>query len=119
MERLDMSLLANILSRCKHQKPAPAGGPIVNDGDFAPLSSYRLVSKEWAAEGLQILGTVRVLHNFEELDQSSLRRLLERAPHIKRLAIAFSISPESSESSDTTVGSSESNFEYPPWEMVC
>jgi hypothetical protein len=118
MERLNTSLLANILSRCKHQKPAIAREPIVDDGDFAPLSSYRLVSKEWATEGLQILGTVRVLHNFEELDQSSLQRLLERAPHIKRLEIGFFISLESSKSSDTTVGSSESNFEYPPWETV-
>jgi hypothetical protein len=118
MERLDTSLLANILSRCKHQKPASACGQIVNDGDFAPLSSYKLVFKEWAAEGLQILGTVRVLHNFKELDQSSLQRLLKRAPHINRLEIAFPISPESSKSSDTTVGSSKSNFEYPPWEIV-
>jgi hypothetical protein len=118
MERFDTSLLADILSRCKHQKPAPARGQIVNDGDFAHLSSYMLVSKEWAAEGIQILGTVRVLHNFEELDQSSVQRLLERAPHINRFEIAFPILPKSSESSDTTVGSSESNFEYPPREMV-
>jgi hypothetical protein len=117
MERLDTSLLANILSRCKHQKPAPARGSNVNDGDLAPFSSYMLVSKKWAVEGLQILGTVRVLHNFEEMDQSSLQRLLKRG-HIKRLGIAFPISPKSSESSDTTVGSSESNFEYLPWETV-
>jgi hypothetical protein len=119
MDRLNTSLFANIVSRCKHQKPAPARGSNVNDGDLAPLSLYRLVSKKWAVEGLQILGTVRVLHNFEEMDQSSLQRLLERAPHIKRLGvISFLISPESSKSSDTTVGSSKSNFEYPPWKTV-
>jgi hypothetical protein len=114
MVRLDTSLLANILCRCKHQKPAPARGSNVNDGNLAPLSSYRLVSKKWAVKGLQLFGIVRVLHNSMELDQSSLQRLLERAPHIKILDIAFLMSPELSESSDTTVGSSESSFEYLP-----
>ena len=115
MDRLDTSLLSNILSRCKHPKPAR---PLdVDDGDFVPFSSYRLVSKEWAAEGLQLLGTVKVLHNFEELDQSSLQRLLERAPHIKILEIAFPITPEPSDSNDHAVGFSKSRFD-PPWEVV-
>jgi hypothetical protein len=115
MDRLDTSLLSNILSRCKH--PNPARPLNVDDGDFVPFSSYRLVSKEWSAEGLQLLKTVKVLHNLEELDQSSLQRLLERAPHIKILEIAFSITPEPSNSNDHAVGFSKSRFD-PPWEVV-
>jgi hypothetical protein len=88
-----------------------------DDGDFVPFSSYMLVSKEWAAEGLQHLGTVKVLHNFEEMDPSSLQRLLERAPHIKILDIAFPITPEPSKSNDNKVGSSKSGLD-PPWEVV-
>jgi hypothetical protein len=119
MDRLDASLLSNILSRCKHPKPTRASRlDVDNARDSVPLSSYRLVSKQWAAEGLQLLGTVKVLHNFEDLDQSSLQRLLECAPHIKILDIAFPITPEPSESSDNTVGSSKSSFAPPLWEMV-
>jgi hypothetical protein len=107
MDRLDASLLSNILSRCKDPKPTCARWLDVDNARYsAPLSSYRLVSKQWATEVLQLLVTVKVLHNFEDLDQSSLQRLLECAPHIKILDIAFPITPERSESSENTVGSS-------------
>jgi hypothetical protein len=85
--------------------------------DLAPFNSYRLVSKRWAAEGLELLGTVKVLHNFEELDQSSLQRSLKRAPHIKILDIMFPITLEPSESNDNKVGSSKSGLD-PPWKVV-
>jgi hypothetical protein len=117
MERLDTSLLSNILSRCKRPNPALARGLNVDDGNFVPFSSYRLVSKEWAAKSLQHLGTVKVLHKFEELDPSSLQRLLECAPHIKILDIAFPITTEPSKSNDNKVGSSKSGLD-PPWEVV-
>jgi hypothetical protein len=119
MDMLHTSLLSNILSRCKHSKLAHVRRLDLGDGDLAPLSSYRLVSEKWAPEILQLLGTIMVPHsNFEELDQSSLQSLLERAPHIKILDIAFPILPESSKSSDNTVGSSESSFDHPPRKMV-
>jgi hypothetical protein len=86
-------------------------------GTFVPFSSYRLVSKEWAAEGLQLLKTVKVVHDFEELDQSSLQLLLERAPHIKILEIAFLITSEPSDSNDHAVGFSKSRLD-PPWKVV-
>jgi hypothetical protein len=58
-----------------------------------------------------------MLHNFEELDPSSLQRLLEHAPHIKILDIAFPITPEPSESNHNKVGSSKSGLD-PPWKVV-
>jgi hypothetical protein len=67
--------------------------------------------------GSQHLGTFKVLHHFKELDPSSLQRLLERAPHIKILDIAFPITHEPSESNDNKVGSSKSGLD-PPWEVV-
>jgi hypothetical protein len=78
MERLDTGLLSNILSRCKHPKSAPLPRWLDKDDQtFTTFSSYRLVSKQWAMEGLQIIEIVRVPHNFEELDQSSLQSLLK------------------------------------------
>jgi hypothetical protein len=100
MEGLDTALLSNILFRCKHPKSAPLGWLDKNDQNFTPFSSYMLVSKQWAAKGLQILKIVRVSHNFEELDQASLQSLLECAPHITILDITFPITYSPNESSD-------------------
>jgi hypothetical protein len=118
MDRLHTSLLSNILSCCKHSKFAHARRLDLDDGDLASLSSYRLVSKQCAMGALQLLGTIRVLHSmFEEVDQSSLQSLLERAPHIKILDIAFL---KCSKSSDNMVSSGESSpsFNHPPRKMV-
>jgi hypothetical protein len=118
MDRLDASLLSKILFRCKHPKSTRARRLDVDNGrDSVPLSSFRLVSKQWATEGLQLLGTIKVLHNFKDLDQSSLQRLLECAHQMKILDIAFPI-PEPSESRENMLCSCKSSFAPPLWERV-